>query len=159
MPWILVSGWERFQHYRDRDPAWIKLYIGLRSNAEWCELNLHQRGVLVTIWLEYAASNGRLSVELIRRRLGLSFRMRTLETLNDAGFIEFSDSKPLALRARAKEKEKDLPKKVSKPKTSNERKKITGYRFVRGSHSGTYVPDPNGTDTPPYPVPGVKEIQ
>ena len=29
----------------------------------------------------------------------------------------------------------------------------TGYRFIRGTHGGTYVPDPDGMDIPPYPVP------
>ena len=29
----------------------------------------------------------------------------------------------------------------------------TGYRFVRGTHGGTYVPDSDGMDIPPYPVP------
>jgi hypothetical protein len=32
----------------------------------------------------------------------------------------------------------------------------TGVRFVRGTHSGTYIRDPEGTDLPPagYSVPG-----
>jgi hypothetical protein len=32
----------------------------------------------------------------------------------------------------------------------------TGYRFVRGTHSGTYVRDPDGTDRLPagYTIPG-----
>jgi predicted transcriptional regulator len=29
----------------------------------------------------------------------------------------------------------------------------TGYRFIRGTHGGTYVVDPDGVDLPPYPVP------
>jgi predicted transcriptional regulator len=29
----------------------------------------------------------------------------------------------------------------------------TGYRFIRGTHGGTYVPDPDGVDIPPYSVP------
>ena len=29
----------------------------------------------------------------------------------------------------------------------------TGYRFVRGTHGATYVRDPEGVDSPPYPVP------
>lgn len=28
-------------------------------------------------------------------------------------------------------------------------RRVTGWRFVRGSHSGTYVPDPQGTDPLP----------
>lgn len=30
-----------------------------------------------------------------------------------------------------------------------EKPKRTGWRYVRGSHAGTYIADPAGTDVPP----------
>jgi hypothetical protein len=30
------------------------------------------------------------------------------------------------------------------------RPRVTGWRYARGSHSGTYVHDPSGTDVPPH---------
>jgi hypothetical protein len=32
---IAVCGWEKFQHYKDRDPPWIKLYRDLLSSESW----------------------------------------------------------------------------------------------------------------------------
>lgn len=32
---IHVKNWERFQHYKDRDPPWIKLYRDLLSAESW----------------------------------------------------------------------------------------------------------------------------
>jgi hypothetical protein len=96
--WIVIPNWERFQHYKNRNPTWIKLYTELAHDPDWDGLTLPQRGMLVTIWIEYASSRGRVSYEKIRRIVGLSFRNATLESLNHAGFITFSASKPLAMR-------------------------------------------------------------
>lgn len=35
------------------------------------------------------------------------------------------------------------------PPSSKPERRITGWRFQRGSHSGSYVTDPAGTDPPP----------
>lgn len=32
---ICLCGWERFQHYKDRDPTWVKLYRDLLSSESW----------------------------------------------------------------------------------------------------------------------------
>lgn len=33
--WISVVGWEKFQHYKDRDPPWVKLYRDLLTTESW----------------------------------------------------------------------------------------------------------------------------
>lgn len=32
---ISLKGWEKFQHYRDRDPPWVKLYRDLLTSESW----------------------------------------------------------------------------------------------------------------------------
>jgi hypothetical protein len=32
---ISVVGWDRFQHYKDRDPPWVKLYRDLFTSESW----------------------------------------------------------------------------------------------------------------------------
>src|SRR5436853_3744382 len=32
---ICLRGWARFQHYKDRDPPWVKLYRDLFSSESW----------------------------------------------------------------------------------------------------------------------------
>jgi hypothetical protein len=32
---LSLIGWERFQHYRDRDPPWVKLYRDLLTSESW----------------------------------------------------------------------------------------------------------------------------
>jgi len=32
---IAIVGWEKFQHYKDRDPPWVKLYRDLLTSESW----------------------------------------------------------------------------------------------------------------------------
>lgn len=32
---LCVKNWERFQHYKDRDPPWVKLYRDLLTSESW----------------------------------------------------------------------------------------------------------------------------
>ena len=34
-PEITIRNWEKLQHFKDRDPIWIKLYRALRQNRRW----------------------------------------------------------------------------------------------------------------------------
>jgi hypothetical protein len=153
--YIWIRNWDRFQHYHDRNPPWIKNYVELLHSAEYRGLSAATRGVLHGLWLEYAAARGgepeappgdggetvgvprrdggetvgvprglpRDTAELTRR-LGVRVTERTLTSLNHAGFIEFSASNLLALRAlaaaRPRARAKRSREEVSK-ETSQER--------------------------------------
>lgn len=153
--WIIVPNWfgeddptEGLQHYLDRDPIWIKNYRRLLARDEYLELTGHRRGILHGLWLEYAASDGRLRVDVtstparsaldtgstqtrlrldtrtLQSRLALRITTEDLESLNRAGFIHFTASKPLALaeqrastRARPEEREKRRERSSSRGET------------------------------------------
>ena len=130
--WIVVPNWSRFQHYKDRDPTWIKVYANLNSDDKWCRLSASQRGLLVSVWVEYARADGVLRVPRMRDVMGQACDRygnftKQLESLNHAGLIELSASKPLALRyqrasPRREEKRKEeqaAPSAVENPKPKN----------------------------------------
>jgi hypothetical protein len=104
--WIVIPNWGRFQHYGDRTPPWIKVYTELNSRPEWLKLPLSARGLLVTLWLEYARSRGSLDPHQIRATSGLLNVYQSVKPLVDAGFVEWSATKPLP--------QKDLQKKIRK---------------------------------------------
>jgi len=103
--------WDEFQHYKDRDPAWIKNYTRLLADENYLALTLRQRGILHGVWLLYAASGRKLGSSPARLGLMLgdsSVRRRDIERLEQAGFIRVFASTPLALaRSREVEEEKD----------------------------------------------------
>jgi hypothetical protein len=104
--YIVIPNWPKFQHYKDRLPPWIKLYLELLHKPEWRRLSLRDRGLLTGIWLAYAEANGRLQVrdvfwmfdsEGCSAGVARVLRSRCLRRLNHAGFIAFSASTPLSL--------------------------------------------------------------
>jgi hypothetical protein len=96
MQWIVIPNWDKFQHYKDRTPPWIKLYTELNSSDAWLSLTDAERGLLVTIWVEYARSRGDLKASRVPAARAQKNRRRGFERLNDAGFIQLSASRPLA---------------------------------------------------------------
>jgi hypothetical protein len=168
--WIVIPGWDRFQHYQDRNPTWLKTYVELLHDEAYLGLTLSARGLLHGLWLEYAASRGQLPGDTARlsRRLRVKVLSTTLESLSEAGFSEIVASKPLAhTRSREKRREEKTPPQPplveneggleASPTTNGpgptltkrELSKFTGCRYVRGTHGATYVADPLGQDRPP----------
>jgi hypothetical protein len=106
--WIIVPRWEDFQHYKDRNPTWIKVYARLLHNPRWLRLSLASRAVLLTIWLLYSQELGQVQVSLLHSYGQPGSGLPQLKALNDAGFIKLSASKPLAPSTETeKEKEKE----------------------------------------------------
>jgi hypothetical protein len=103
--WVVIPNWDKFQHYKDRDPAWIKLYLRLLRDVDYLSLTPTARALLHGLWLLYGACDGRVPRSTVGVALQLKAKREHWESLSDAGFIEFSASKPLAL-ARSRETEK-----------------------------------------------------
>lgn len=94
--WIVVRNWKKFQHYRNRDPIWIKVYTELFDRDEWLNLTLAERGLLIHIWLGYAWTDGQLRLSQVRPKSGLRHFQGHITSLVHAGFITLSASRPLA---------------------------------------------------------------
>ena len=58
--WIVIPNWDKFQHYGDREPTWIKVYTELSHRDDWRRLTHAERGLLLGIWIEYACGKGQL---------------------------------------------------------------------------------------------------
>jgi hypothetical protein len=112
--WIHIRNWQKFQHYKDRQPSWIKVYCELLDDPNFLALTAGERALLLCLWLQFA--RGRHQVPLSSSWCRAEFHMKVtrgqLEALNHAGFIEFSASKVLASRARSREVDKDVDLKL-----------------------------------------------
>jgi hypothetical protein len=119
--WICIPRWEEFQHYHDRKPVWIKLYVKLLHNPDFLALSSASRGTLMTLWLLYASENGPVRVADAARFGHRSAGYMQLASLNHAGFIELS-SRPLLATKKEKEKETPYP--------------LTNNRVTKSPHLG-----------------------
>lgn len=69
-----IKSWEKFQHFKDRRPPWVKLYRDVLDDMEWHELDPSAAKILVMLWLIASEDDGRLPDSK-----KLAFRLRTSE--------------------------------------------------------------------------------
>lgn len=97
--YLHVKNWEQFQHYKDRNPPWIKLHRALLDDYEFSALPDSAKGQLILIWLFASQNEGKIpqDAKFLERKLGLSSEC-DLDVLVCAGFLipEQVDSGPLA---------------------------------------------------------------
>lgn len=144
--WVVIPGWDKFQHYHDRRPVWIKDYPDQLDRDEYRALVPTARALLQDVRRLCALSDGVVRRDTVAARVGMRVKREHWDSLVNAGFVEFSASKPLALARARGETEEEPPK---SPNTKPRKSRVTGWRVVRGSHGQTTIPDPSGTDPAP----------
>jgi hypothetical protein len=91
---IHIRSWDRFQHYKDRDPPWIKLYRDLLTTESWALGTDDSRLVQVaSILLAARYQNATpLNPALIRKVASLDMSearlLSAVTYLSDTGFLE-----------------------------------------------------------------------
>jgi len=75
-----VKNWQRFQHFKDRRPPWVKLHRDLLDDPDWHDLSGDEAKALVMIWLVASENDGNLPDN---RKLAFRLRIdeRQVETL------------------------------------------------------------------------------
>src|SRR5262249_45883056 len=88
--WIHIPRWDDFQHYKKRDPPWIKDYRSQMDNPVYLKLTLAERGLLHDLRLLYLMTHRNLTRDprKLSRRMNVRVFSKHLESLNDAGFID-----------------------------------------------------------------------
>jgi len=92
-----VANWDKFQHYRNRNPPWIKLYVELLGSEDWVIADDDSKLLMVVCMMVAARHNGLIpnNPEYIRRVAYLS-KKPNLKPLIDCGFLVPSASDLLA---------------------------------------------------------------
>lgn len=91
---ITLKGWERFQHYKDRDPPWVKLYRDLLTSESWVLGTDTSRLIQVASVLLAARYNNQIPYrwDLIRKVASLECSEKSFEEavrhLASTGFLE-----------------------------------------------------------------------
>jgi len=127
-----VKNFERFQHYTDRSPPWIKLYNALLDDYAFACLQDASKLHLIMIWLVASRSNNKIpyDAEWISGRINASEKV-DLDVLVKAGFIEINQelqsveqdaSKPLAeCLPRERDRGREREETESPPKAPRKR--------------------------------------
>lgn len=96
MSFIRVRNWERFQHYTDRRPPWIKLHSSILRDYEFTCLHDASKLHLILIWVLASQLDNEIPADekWLTKQQSLDKSIK-LKPLLDAGFIE-CDSTALA---------------------------------------------------------------
>jgi 5-methylcytosine-specific restriction endonuclease McrA len=94
---LIPKGWRDFQHYKDRNPPWIRLHRTLLDNKEFNAMHPMACKVLVLLWLVAADSaEGTIDDDpdalAFRLRLPLKDVKQALEIVKREGFLLPSDA-------------------------------------------------------------------
>jgi len=68
---LTVKHWNEFQHYKDRNPPWIKLHRAVLDDYRFLALPDASKGHLMLLWL-FASQNGGMvpyDIPFLERRL------------------------------------------------------------------------------------------
>lgn len=98
MKYLKVANWDRFQHYKDRNPPWIKLHNTLLEDYEFTNLSDATKSHLLSIWMLASRTDNKIPNDenWISCKIGAKSKVN-LKPLFEAGFIvEHDASKALA---------------------------------------------------------------
>lgn len=95
-----VRNWEQFQHYKDRNPPWIKLHFALLSSEDWVTLDDASKLLAVVCMLIASRNNGMVpNNPAYLKRVAYLDRLPKLKPLIDCGFLENVQADDSSLQA------------------------------------------------------------
>lgn len=94
---LKIKNWNNFQHFKERDPIWIKVYRKLLDDIVWHELSGEDAKTLVMLWLLASEKNGELPpTKEIAYRLRLSEKSIKSTVSRLSHFLYQDDIKPIS---------------------------------------------------------------
>lgn len=84
-----VRSWEKYQHYKDRNPPWIKLYTSWPDDYEWSQWTDASKLLAICILMLASRSGNRIPIDAkwIQQRFSLQ-KPPDLKPLFAVGFLE-----------------------------------------------------------------------
>src|SRR3990167_5401921 len=102
-PKFLVRNWRKFQHYKNRNPPWIKLHFELFSSKDWVTLDDASRVLAVACMLIASRNDGYVpNRPSYIRRVAYLNRQPNFKPLIDCGFLEILQADASTLQADAR---------------------------------------------------------
>jgi len=123
MPRITPNNWREFQHYKDRNPPWIRLQKTLLDNYEYHCLPVASRALAPMLWLVASdAIDGAIDFDenkiAFRLRMSVEELRSALKPLIDNGFFLLDEDASAVLANR---KQSAVPETEAEAETTQKR--------------------------------------
>jgi hypothetical protein len=95
--YLRVKNWAEFQHYKDRNPPWIKLHRVLLDDYEFTSLRDEQKAHLMLLWIFASQNDGRIpnDPQFLANRINANEPI-DIDSLIEHGFLLNEDGAPAA---------------------------------------------------------------
>lgn len=86
--YVSIANWEKFQHYNDRTPPWIKLYNSLLDDYEFSCLHDASKLLLMMLWLLASRHENKIPADIkwLKKQLPIDGDV-DIKPLIEQGFI------------------------------------------------------------------------
>ena len=86
--WLVIKNWSEFQHYKNRNPPWIKLHRALIDDYSFSALPDHLKAHLVLLWILASQNDGKVpyDTKFLSKKICASEPL-DLDLLISAGFL------------------------------------------------------------------------
>jgi hypothetical protein len=92
MNFIRIVEWEKYQHYKDRNPPWIKLHRELMTSNTWVSVDDASRVLAIAIMMLAAATGNKIPANpAYVKRVAYLNSDPDFSPLAEVGFIEIVD--------------------------------------------------------------------
>ena len=117
-----VKNWEAFQHYKDRNPPWIKLHNCLLDDYDFECLPDATKSHLLCIWMLASRTNNEMVYDnsWVKRKIGANSSV-DLDLLVSAGFIELQGMEQDASKVLVSEEKRREEKRREEEVAINDR--------------------------------------
>lgn len=118
-PGYRIRNWERYQHYKYRDPPWIKLHVKILTSEAWVSLDDTSRSLMLVCLIVAAKTDGVVPNNPdYLQRVGYLSKKPNFKPLIECGFLEILLADASNLHSNA------LPEVESKSKSKNKKKVV-----------------------------------
>ena len=93
MKYLEIPNWDEFQHYKDRNPPWIKLHNQILENYEFTCLPDATKAHLLCIWMLASRTDNKIpnNPQWIANKIGASDPVQ-IDLLIEANFLAYTDA-------------------------------------------------------------------
>jgi len=99
-----IRNWAKFQHYKDRNPPWIKLHVEILSSADWVTLDDASKLLAVVCMIVGAKDQGCITADAkYFKRVAYLSKAPDFNPLVECGFLE-----PLAAASKPEQEQAEF---------------------------------------------------
>jgi hypothetical protein len=88
--YLQIKNWSEYQHYKKRNPPWIKMHVRILNDRDFMSLSLASKGLLMLLWILGSENNGKVPNDIKEMNFRLrdtNIKQKDIDVLIEQGFL------------------------------------------------------------------------